>query len=98
MSNRGKPLVADSDSDRCEALTVMTPWKIAHQREQRCPFKARYIVQGHHFCSPHARMEAVAICMEQDDMKRLPSQPRQDGQRVLLTASRKHAAAKEGKG
>lgn len=27
MSNRGKPRLAESDADRCEALTVMTGWR-----------------------------------------------------------------------
>ena len=93
MSNRGKPLVADSDTDRCEALTVMTQWKIAHKREQRCPFKARYVVRGKQFCTHHMRVEAVAIFMEQFDITWLPIVRQQVGQHVL-TVSQKRPAAK----
>lgn len=84
MSNRGKPLVADSDADRCEALTIMSAWKVRRKIEQRCPFKARYVVQGHQFCMHHMRVEAVAICMERKDIHRLLLPPRVAGQRVQV--------------
>ena len=88
MSRRGKPLIADSDADRCEALTVMTEWKVRNKKEQRCPFKARYVVQGHQFCSHHTRVEAVAICMERKDIRRLILPPSQSGQRVRTYQAR----------
>lgn len=62
---------ATSNDDRCEALTVMTDWKRANKCEQRCPFMAKYLVQGHQFCMHHARVEAVAICAEKGFIKRL---------------------------
>ena len=85
-------MVADSDADRCEALTVMTAWKVHNKREQRCPFKARYIVQGHHFCRHHMSIEAVAICMERKDVERLLLPPRQSGQRVPVIAAQRKGA------
>ena len=85
MSNRGKPLLSNSDADRCEALTVMTKWKIANKRQERCPFMARYSVQGRQFCSHHARMEAVAICVEAGQMKRLALPVQRMGDRVRVS-------------
>ena len=81
MSGRGRPLEATSDDDRCVALTVMTEWKRRNKKEQRCPFIGRYLVQGKLFCRHHAANEAVAICTERGDLKRV-SFPRPVGSRV----------------
>lgn len=78
---KGKALLAGSDRERCEALTFMTRWKLARGREQRCPFKATWKVQGKLLCRHHAVKEAVAICVERGQMARL-SPPPQAGARV----------------
>ena len=82
MSRRGRPTVADRDVDRCEALTVMTEWKKAHKKEQRCPFTARWLVQSSKFCRHHAVCESFAIGMERGDIKRLSTPPPVTGHRV----------------
>lgn len=68
---RGRPLVANSDAERCEALTVMTEWKIRNKREQRCPFVSKFFISGHAFCRHHAVMEAMAITMEKGIMTKI---------------------------
>ena len=78
---RGRPILANKDSDRCEALTVMTEWKKRNKREQRCPFRATYTVQSKTLCRHHAVVEAMAICVERGDVKRVPVM-RQPGMRV----------------
>ena len=88
MSRRGRPTVAVSDADRCEAMTVMTPWKIRNKKEQRCPFTARWLVQDHQFCRHHAVVESFTIGMERGDIKRLFSQP-VPGTRVLTIHRKK---------
>jgi hypothetical protein len=85
---RGRPLVADVDSERCQALTVMTEWKKANKREERCPFVSRYSVQGKEFCRHHAVMEAMAICVERGDVSRIPRPPRSPGMRVPTVRGR----------
>jgi hypothetical protein len=82
VNNRGKPLLSKSDDDRCEALTVMTTWKIERKKDQRCPFKAKMLVDEHQFCSHHARKEAVAICLEKGYIKRIFIPHAQFGERV----------------
>lgn len=71
MSNRGKPLRATNDDNRCQALTVMTGWKREHNKEERCPFMAKWSVGKNQLCSHHARMEAVALAVEKGYMTRL---------------------------
>lgn len=85
---RGKPRLSTSDGDRCIALTVMTPWKVAKKREERCPFMARYMVDGKQLCAHHMRMEAVAICMERGSIKRIALPPPVTGQRVRVMKGR----------
>ena len=86
---RGRPTIAQSDVDRCEALTVMTWWKIKNKKEQRCPFTARWLVQGHRFCRHHAVVESFAISMERGDIKRLAPVPPVVGHRVMTVNPRK---------
>ncbi len=81
---RGKPSLADSDDDRCVALTMMTEWKKAHKREERCPFKARWSVQGKQLCRHHMIVEVCAIAMEQGYIQRLYIPPSAVGQRVRV--------------
>ena len=90
MSNRGKPMLSKLDSDRCEALTVMTEWKQRNKREERCPFMAKYVLQGHQFCMHHTRVEAIAICVEKGLLTRLMAPPPTFGGRTRI-------AKKEGK-
>lgn len=78
---KGRPTIAQSDKERCEALTVMTWWKSKNKKEQRCPFSARYLVQGKLLCRHHAVNEAVAICTERGDLKQI-SPPSPPGARV----------------
>jgi hypothetical protein len=85
MSNRGKPAKATSDDNRCEALAIMTEWKRSNKREERCPFMAKWAVQGHQFCMHHARVQAVAICVEKGLMRRLAAPIHIAGQRVRLS-------------
>ena len=86
---RGRPLISDSDLERCEALTVMTEWKKLNKREQRCPFMSKYLVDGKEFCRHHAVMEAMAIAIERGTVKRIPrAHPRQD-QRVPIVKGAK---------
>ena len=80
--SKGKRRIADSDSERCEAMTVMTEWKRRKQIEQRCPFLARWVVQGKLLCRHHAVNEAIAIGMERGDVKRI-SPPTPVGARVV---------------
>ena len=75
MGRRGRASIADHDAERCVALTVMTEWKRHNKREQRCPFRGRYMVQGKLFCKSHAYCEAVAICQERGDLKRIAHPP-----------------------
>jgi hypothetical protein len=84
MSKRGKASLATEDNNRCEALTVMTEWKKAHNKEERCPFMARWTVQGHQFCMHHMRVEAVAIGVEKGLIKRMFIPPATSGQRVRI--------------
>ena len=71
MSNRGKPLRATNDDNRCQALTVMPEWKREHGKDERCPFMAKWSVDKNRLCSHHARMEAVALAIEKGYMTRL---------------------------
>ena len=75
MSNLEKPLLSTIDKDRREALTVMTEWKKAHKKEERCPFMAKWLVDGRAFCMHHARQEAVAIALEKGYAKRIVRPP-----------------------
>jgi hypothetical protein len=88
MSKRGKPLLATTIDNRCEAATVMTEWKKARKREERCPFMAKWAVQGHQFCMHHARIEAVAICVEKGYAKRIYAPPTVAGQRAKIASSK----------
>lgn len=81
---RGKALLSTSDHDRCIALTVMTSWKVAQKREERCPFMAKWVVDGKQFCAHHMRCESVAICIEGGRVKRLAAPPPITGQRVRV--------------
>jgi hypothetical protein len=85
MSERGRPSRATSNDDRCEALAIMTRWKRSKGIEERCPFMAKWVVQGHEFCMHHARVQAVAICVEKGFMKRLAAPIPVAGQRVRLS-------------
>lgn len=84
MSNRGKPRLATKDDNQCEAATVMTEWKIAKKRPQRCPFMAKWVVQGKQFCMHHARMEAIAIGIEKGFITRVIVPHPIAGQRVKV--------------
>lgn len=84
MSNRGKPTVAKNDGERCQAATVMTLWKVAHKKEERCPFMARWQVEKKLLCRHHAVCESFAIGMEQGYIKRLVRPPLVAGQRVRV--------------
>lgn len=86
---RGRPTISQSDADRCEALTVMTQWKIDNKREERCPFTVRWLVQGHGFCRHHAVLESFAIGMERGDIKRVAPMPPVSGHRVRTIKARK---------
>ncbi len=90
MSRRGRALQATSNDDRCEALTVMTDWKVRNKREQRCPFMAKYLVQGHQFCMHHARVEAVAICAEKGLLTRLARPVPVFGARAIVMQKEKN--------
>lgn len=81
-SLRGRPRIANNDDERCEALTIMTAWKIKNKRDQRCPFMARFQVQGHRFCRHHAVKECFAIGFERRLVRRLVALPPTDGVRV----------------
>ena len=70
MSNRGKRMLEDKDANRCQALTVMTEWKKAHHKEERCPFMARWDIHGKLFCRHHAVSEMFAIGLERGDIIR----------------------------
>ena len=88
MSNRGKPLRATNNDHRCQALTVMTEWKREHNKEERCPFMARWYVGKNQLCSHHARMEAVALAVEKGYMTRLiipPATPQMGQHPRLMT-------------
>ena len=81
---RGRPLVADRDCERCQALTGMTRWKTENKKEQRCPFMSKYLVEDKELCRHHAVMDAMALALERGVVKRIPrSQPRVD-QRVQI--------------
>jgi hypothetical protein len=69
----------------------MTWWKKVHKKEQRCPFTARYLVQGHRFCRHHAVVESFAIGMERGDIKRLAPMPPVAGHRVLTVDAKRRA-------
>ncbi len=84
MSNRGRPKLATADDNRCEAATIMTEWKRMKRREERCPFMAKWSIKGHQFCMHHARIEAVAIGIEQGFIKRMHIPPPIVGQRVRI--------------
>ena len=85
---RGRPLLAEKDNERCEAATVMTTWKKLNKREIRCPFMARWSVDGHLFCRQHAVVESFAIGVEKNYIKRLSTPPIQAGQRVPIATSK----------
>ena len=87
MSNRGKPSIATSNDDRCEALSIMTAWKRSKKVEERCPFMARYAMQGRQFCMHHARVEAMAICYEKGFLKRIVAPVPVVGARVRVAKS-----------
>ncbi len=78
---KGYATVAETDDERCIALTLMTRWKRKNKSDQRCPFRGTYLVQGKLFCRHHAENEAVAICIELGHMKRVVL-PRPNGSRV----------------
>lgn len=82
--NRGRQQLSKRDDDRCIALTVMTPWKISKKREERCPFMAKWSVDGKQFCAHHMRMEAIAICLDSGHVKRMAAPPPVIGQRVRV--------------
>jgi hypothetical protein len=84
VSTRGRPKLSESDDDRCEALTVMTRWKRENKKDGRCPFVAKWIVEGHQFCTHHARCEAVAIGIEKKFITRILNPPPVAGQRVRI--------------
>jgi hypothetical protein len=71
MSNRGTPRLAQHDDERCQALTVMTEWKKAHNVEQRCPFAVKYLVEEKRLCFRHTTMECLAIAIERGDAQRV---------------------------
>ncbi len=77
-------MLATDTANRCEAATVMTEWKKYHKKEERCPFQAKWVVQGHKFCMHHARMEAVAIGVERGYIKRVYAPAPIAGQRARL--------------
>ena len=68
---RGRMALADDDATRCEALTIMTSWKQAHKAEERCPFRATWMVQDHQFCRHHAVSEVFAMGIESGVVQRL---------------------------
>jgi len=76
MGRRGKPLVADEDKDRCEALTVMTEWKKANHKEQQCPFVVKLSIGKKRLCYRHAILESLAILLIEGRAQILPSPPR----------------------
>ena len=69
---RGRPLFAENECERCQALTVMTTWKKLNKREPRCPFVARYSIGKKHFCRHHTVMEAMAMMIERGQVRRIP--------------------------
>lgn len=83
-NRRGRPRLADKDEDRCQAATIMTRWKILNKRGERCPFMAKWAVQGKQFCRHHAVLEAFAIGHERGYVKRLTAPAPIGGQRVRL--------------
>ena len=88
MSKRGKPAIATSNANRCEALTPMTDYKRFNKMEERCPFMARYSVQGKQFCMHHARVEAMAVCYEKGLLSRLVAPVPVVGARVRTAKTR----------
>mgnify|MGYP001567927255 CR=1 FL=1 len=87
-SRRGRPRIANGDVERCQALTVMTSWKIRNKREQRCPFESKYAVGGKELCRHHAVMEAMAIMIERLEVMRISrNMPRQDARVPVVNAS-----------
>ena len=76
MSSRGKPLLADSESNRCEALTVMTEWKVKNHKEQQCPFAIKLSVGTKRLCYRHALLESLAISINNGTAHILPQPPR----------------------
>jgi hypothetical protein len=83
MSNRGKPRVANSEKDQCQALTVMTEWKRKHGIDQRRPYAAKFDMKGKRLCLRHAFCEALAIAVKSGDAKLIPAPPRLPYQPVL---------------
>ena len=91
---RGRPLMANGDHERCMALTVMTEWKIANKREQRCPFQSKYAAGHKELCRHHAVMEAMAIAMERGDVRRIQRPVPKMDKRVSIAAAKRWEGGK----
>ena len=77
MGHRGKPLVADSDDNRCQAITILTPWKKERKvADLRCPFMVKLAVGKKKLCYRHALLESLAILVSDGTAKILPQPPR----------------------
>lgn len=89
MSNRGKPRLATSAKDQCEALTVMTEWKRTRGIDQRCPYMAKFVINRKRLCLRHAFCEALAMAVSSGDAMLIPAPPRPPYQPVITIEKKK---------
>lgn len=74
-SKRGLPLAADRPENQCEAVTIMTRWKRERKIGPRCPFYAKFRVNGKQLCLKHSHLEALFLLLRDGKAKRLPLPP-----------------------